>query len=356
MTTLESLPVELIADIFSELDLDTLIVVSHLSRRLHVVVSDPALNPWRGPILRELYSGKYHKGLRNLSVRSTVPRQNWKEILTLASPSFILFDATLPNLKGEEWKECFFRRFLPSWRRWSGQDVSWKTAFLQALYRVWHRGRTSCIVDEAWTRYIVLHRKGHANLLEGSTRNFNPMTIFDQLKLESNLIHLETRIRLVVELMDVRIIAFGVLKSRSPLTLNLNARAFLHPLGAEDFHDQHYPTGPLDLTPMTRPLPASSHRNYPRYTPGGYDKRWLESEGVEEDGLNWAGPMMIIAQLKGPRTQEPSPAGPPLQDLDLVSGPGRHQYASFVWNDLWSIAPWMEERITRKIEGLGLGN
>ncbi|KAG7097284.1 hypothetical protein E1B28_004649 [Marasmius oreades] len=379
MTTLDSLPVELIADILSELDLETLVHVSQLSRRFNVVVSDPALNPWRRPILRELDSGKYHKALRNLSVRQTVPRHNWIEILSLASPSFILFDTTLPNLKAEEWRECFSRRFLPSWRRWTRQDTSWKAAFLKVLHRVWHRTRTSCTVDEAWTKYIVLHRKGHANLLEASTRNFNPITIFNQLKLQSNLIHVETRIRLVVELMDVRVIAFGTLNTRSPLTMNLNAHTFLHPPGADNLGDQpvaesnysiadygayplaqssgyHHSSGALNLTQMTHPHPASSHKHYPWYTPGGFDKRWLESDGVEEEGRKWVGSMMIVAQLRGPRTHEPSQIEPPLQDLDLITGPGRHQYASFVWNDLWAIAPWLEERVTRKIDGQGLGN
>jgi F-box domain len=38
--TLEMLPVELVADILSELDVASLIVVSGLSRRLRAVVSD----------------------------------------------------------------------------------------------------------------------------------------------------------------------------------------------------------------------------------------------------------------------------------------------------------------------------
>ncbi len=51
----------------------------------------------------------------------------------------------------------------------------------------------------------------------------------------------------------------------------------------------------------------------------------------------------------------PSVEGPPLQDLDLVVGPGRSRYASFTWVDLAAIAPWMEEKITKKIDGPGLG-
>jgi hypothetical protein len=68
----------------------------------------------------------------------------------------------------------------------------------------------------------------------------------------------------------------------------------------------------------------------------------------------------IVAQILNSSTHEherrPSADWPPLQDLDLVVGPGRRQYASFVWEDLWAIAPWMEERISKKIDGQGLGN
>lgn len=35
---------------------------------------------------------------------------------------------------------------------------------------------------------------------------------------------------------------------------------------------------------------------------------------------------------------------------------GTQQYASFDWNDLWAIAPWMQEIITKKVTGGGLGN
>lgn len=130
---LEALPVELIADILSELDLDSLIRCSYLSKRLHLVASDPALNPWRKPILRNLIAHNYEPALKHLSVRMTVPRHNWVEILSLAHPSFLLFEATLPNLKESEWEECFKRRFLPSWRKWK-REGSWKEGFLKCAF------------------------------------------------------------------------------------------------------------------------------------------------------------------------------------------------------------------------------
>ena len=130
--TLETLPVELLAEIFSELDLESLIVVSCLSRRIRAITAEASLNPWRRPILRNLQRCVYEKSLFHLSVRSTVPRQNWIEILTLASPSFLLFDSTLPNLKSSEWEECFRRRFLPGWTKWK-KDFSWRETFMKLV-------------------------------------------------------------------------------------------------------------------------------------------------------------------------------------------------------------------------------
>lgn len=130
--TLQTLPVELLADIFSELDLDSLIIVSCLSRRLRAVTADASLNPWRRPILRNLHRRDYEKSLFHLSVRSTVPRQNWIEILAFASSGFLLFDSTLPNLKSSEWEECFRRRFLPGWSKWK-KDTSWREAFMKLV-------------------------------------------------------------------------------------------------------------------------------------------------------------------------------------------------------------------------------
>ena len=44
--------------------------------------------------------------------------------------------------------------------------------------------------------------------------------------------------------------------------------------------------------------------------------------------------------------------------VSTISGraPGRQQYSSFTWEDLLAVAPWMDERITKKIDGAGLGH
>lgn len=130
----ESLPVELIAEILGELDLASLILVSYLSRRLHAIASDPSLNPWRRPILRNLQitsGAPYERCLKTLSVRHTVPRHNWVEIISLARAEWLLFEATLPRLNEWEWEECFSRRFLPGWKKWKKEDSSWQAAFLK---------------------------------------------------------------------------------------------------------------------------------------------------------------------------------------------------------------------------------
>jgi hypothetical protein len=209
---LQNLPVELITSILEELDLLSLITVANLSSRLRSVASDPYLNPWRKPIVRALLKEPCEEAaaelaaLQHLSERSIVPRQNWVEVLTFASPSFILLDATIPNMRQEDWELCFKRRFIPGWVKWK-RDHSWREAYRRRvrrpcyrcgaklmlshriLTRVWHRSQTSCSSEEAWTKFITLNKNGSANELEVSSRNFNPLTIFNDMKCVTRLHH-----------------------------------------------------------------------------------------------------------------------------------------------------------------------
>ena len=112
----------------------SLITISQLTRRLHTIAADPSLNPWRQPILRNLQlppGVPYEEQLRSLSVRNTVPRHNWVEIVSLARAEWLLFEATLPRLQESEWEECFKRRFLPGWRKWKKEDTTWQATFLK---------------------------------------------------------------------------------------------------------------------------------------------------------------------------------------------------------------------------------
>lgn len=125
-----SLPAEVVADILGELDLDGLVVAAAISRRFHLIVSDPSLNPWRHPILRNLSAGTYEPALAHLSVRTTVPRRNWIQVMSVANPSFLLYEATWPNLTDTDWQECFTRRFLPGWKKWKRDGIRWRGAFM----------------------------------------------------------------------------------------------------------------------------------------------------------------------------------------------------------------------------------
>ncbi|KAF8580596.1 hypothetical protein K439DRAFT_1356611 [Ramaria rubella] len=345
--TLETLPVELVADILNELDLATLITVSGLSRRLRAIVSDPFLNPWRGAMFDSLQEDIPDANLLNLSVRNIVPLQNWIRVFAMAKPDWILYQATLPNLKDTEWEECFSRRFLPGWKKWK-KDGKWRSTFLSTLSLVIHRRRTRCTADEAWTRrdraqtytavYIILNRNGSANQLEASSRNFSPLALFHEIKVQNDLLHLDTHIRVVVQFADVRILALGVQhKPRKSFQVNPNASLFLHPPGTA-------------LTKLRYPTPASSHLNYPNYTPSGQDKRWVTAAGLEEGGRVWVGSLMLVAQLINPALVKNGEEG-----FDLVVGPGHSQYSSFTWSDLWAIAPWMIDKVSKRIEGAGLG-
>lgn len=124
------------------------------------LLNQASLNPWRKPMLRGLTSyiptstspslsaldsspvdssrttslshityPNIDPALLNLSTRNLVPRQNWIEVLARAPPEWIMYEATLPNLRDSEWDECFRRRFLPGWKKRKG-DGRWRAAFI----------------------------------------------------------------------------------------------------------------------------------------------------------------------------------------------------------------------------------
>ena len=138
-------------------------------------------------------------------------------------------------------------------------------------------------------------------------------------------------------------------------------------------------------TTMRHPTPHPSCRNYPNYTPAAGDWRWYK-EGEDNDvtmGLAaddkrvWVGPTMlvischvhlyiltelgtfpqrrIVAQLYP--THDPSVADTSPQEFEhsILQGRTQGRWASFGWADLWTAAPWLQERITKRIDGEGLG-
>ncbi|CAK5262843.1 unnamed protein product, partial [Mycena citricolor] len=352
---IEGLPVELIGKIVGDLSLDDALKISQLSRRLRAVSSDPVLNVWRPCILRNLKASTYETAFKTLSVHTVVPRHNWLEILSLGRAAYLLFDAVLPNLPDAEWEEAFKRRFLTSWASayHKKAHTTWKSAFLRVLQYTWHRSTTTCSVNEAWTKYILLNRNGTANYLEGSSRGFSPFAIFEETRTQQNLLHLPMRVRVLVEFSDARVLVLGTLnRPRSSLSVNANAKLLLQPPGIR-------PGGStlsnLDYSRIRYPLPAESFFNYPFYTSGGSDRRWLAPGDAD---MEWVGSVMLVAQIITRDSNDDATVSvddDEFEDLDFILGPGRNQYASFTWEDLWTVAPWIRESISKEIDGAGLG-
>jgi len=87
--------------------------------------------------------------------------------------------------------------------------------------------------------------------------------------------------QVVLQLTDVRILAFGVQhKPRKSFQINSNAGNFLHP--------------PENLPKLRYPSPSELFSEYPDYTPSGHDKRWLTINGLEEGGRVWVGSFMLV--------------------------------------------------------------
>ncbi|KAG8936531.1 hypothetical protein FRC02_001497 [Tulasnella sp. 418] len=480
---LDDLPVEILADIFSLLAISSLIAISQVARRFRAICSDEVLNPWRAPIMEALNDNTLDE-LATLALRSVVPRHNFIEILSLASPEFLLLRAGLSHLHSNIWNEAFSRRFLPSWRR-NRAGQSSQEEFKRCLWNIWHRLSTNCSTQQAWCKYIVLHRSGLINASSAYSRNYDPLVLFETLKAQSDLSHLPTEIRLVVQFRDVRILALGALHRSTSFLVNRFAKMFLHPPGAESTEmevdvevDEHQemeespgdhvtelhpvtsresagsitterrrsslfrirsrssssprrttelhrtlslddrgessrgvissgfglirwlthgersgqqgssaspsspesPTSPL--SPQTaatspsshsmkgpqglpsvkevrrtstsspyrilrHPLPILQFAKYPNFTPGDCDQRWRGSGELEEDGLVWAGPMLLTAQLTHNL--------PPNTPFDAASALSEGRFAPFTFEDLLAIAPWMKDKFGKKVDGLGLG-
>jgi hypothetical protein len=49
-------------------------------------------------------------------------------------------------------------------------------------------------------------------------------------------------------------------------------------------------------TKLRYPTPPPVHANYPFYTPGGGDKRWIGMPETEES-MHWVGPLMYVPSL-----------------------------------------------------------
>ncbi|WRT69738.1 uncharacterized protein IL334_006729 [Kwoniella shivajii] len=150
------------------------------------------------------------------------------QILVRARPKWILERFEVLRWEDEFWKEAFERRFLPSWKRYKEDEDNWRSVFYRMLGRIEHR-QSGCTHEEAWTRFVTLHRNGSASLNRMYSRTFDPYEIYDELKNQNNFSSHPTTVRVLLHLQDVRIIALGVLIDQPSLFVNPNAHLTLHP-------------------------------------------------------------------------------------------------------------------------------
>jgi hypothetical protein len=139
----EGLPAELVADILSYLEVQDLFRLTTTSRTLRVVLADANLNPWRAPLLRLLDLQTSPSILANISdFRHVFPDANWTIILSRSDPRFLLYQCVLPRLTDSKWQVAFEARFLPSWKKWKKENMTWREAFLRLVLRL--RWTTVC--------------------------------------------------------------------------------------------------------------------------------------------------------------------------------------------------------------------
>lgn len=336
----EGLPAELIADILSHLEIHDLIRLSNVSRTLRIVLSDANLNPWRAPLLRLLDRQTAPSVLANISDSVNVfPSANWTIILSRSDPRFLLYECVIPHLAENEWQTAFETRFLPSWKKWKKEDMKWREAFLRTLALVSHRLESHCKVNQAWTKYIVLNRNGSANELDASSRDLDMFRTYDSLRFQANLARVETTTRVILQLPDVRIVAIGTREApRSSYAVNRIAYHFCHPPKPEASRMDQLHFEALSLPCFTYPW-RSLYALGDEVNPNDW-----------RHGLVWVGPMMIVAELSYPCSEEVA-RNMPTSD----SQSGSQRYVSFTWADLEAVAPWMRECISRFVDGPGLG-
>ncbi|ORY34678.1 hypothetical protein BCR39DRAFT_513984 [Naematelia encephala] len=171
-------------------------------------------------------------------------------LLVRARPQWILERLEIGRWKESVWQEAYQRRFLKSWKRYKGEDDTWRAVFLRMLGRVEHRNK-SCTHEESWTRFLTLHRNGSASINRIYSRLFDPYDIYDEIKHQNNFSDQPTQIRVLLHLTDVRIIAVGVLYDRPTLFVNPHAHLLLHPPLLR---------APSALAPPTQMLPIQLDR------------------------------------------------------------------------------------------------
>lgn len=120
---------------------------------------------------------------------------------------------TVPaGLTPAQWHTAFRARFLPSWHRYKDppNTTTWRATFLRILRRLVHRAQ-GCTHEEAWSRFIILHRNGTASLNRIYSRTFDPGVIYEEIRRQNDLTRFAQEVRTVVQLQDVRVLVYGTL-------------------------------------------------------------------------------------------------------------------------------------------------
>ncbi|ORY58690.1 hypothetical protein BCR35DRAFT_309436 [Leucosporidium creatinivorum] len=214
-TTLHDLPPELIATVLSHCTLASAIALSQASSRLRSITSDsPA---WIEPLEAAAEAAGVHilrrppphlppsdvdwDGLAAAGGRP-IPSRAFVQLLPVLSRDFLL-KAELPRLPNSQWREICERRFLPAVLsrevECKGEDDGslwmkgrWKGVFLKLIGRLEHRDQTACAQEDHSCRYVVLHRKAGITRNRMSTREYDPLRVFEELKRQNSLGHYTT--------------------------------------------------------------------------------------------------------------------------------------------------------------------
>jgi hypothetical protein len=126
----QDLPPELIAGIISQLDASGILACACTCKQLRRIVADDTLNPLRPAIIQHIANKEYPIELASLAAWfSIIPIRNWVVLLSQADHRFLLYEASLPRLRDSIWEEAFEKRFLPGWRQWKKDNMTWSTCF-----------------------------------------------------------------------------------------------------------------------------------------------------------------------------------------------------------------------------------
>lgn len=184
-----------------------------LSRTLLFIASDASTTPFHPPIRAILDKGPpYPPSLASLGTYTFIPRSVFLPLLVRAPPGWILEEMVIPpGITTDQWHRVFCARFLPSWKRYKDPaTTSWRAAFLRILRRLTHRAQ-GCTHEEAWSRFIILHRNGTASLNRMYSRTFDPGAIYEEIRRQNDLMALRQEVREVVRLQDVRVLVYGTM-------------------------------------------------------------------------------------------------------------------------------------------------